>query len=72
MANVGSVDRILRAAAGILLIVLCLVPPGDPVLLGLGLWRWAVAALGAILLFTAAARFCPAYRLIGVNTCSRH
>ncbi len=71
MTNMGSADRFVRFAAGIVLIALCLLPPSAPVLSVLGSWMWAAFAVGAVLVATAAIRFCPAYRLIGVNTCAR-
>jgi hypothetical protein len=71
MANVGNVDRGIRFVAGLLLIALCILPPSAPLLGGLGTWTWVALAAGAILIVTAAIRFCPAYRLIGANTCGR-
>lgn len=71
MANVGNVDRGIRFVAGLLLIALCILPPSAPLLGGLGAWTWVALAAGAILIVTAAIRFCPAYRLIGANTCGR-
>lgn len=58
-ANVGNVDRLLRALAGVVLIALAATGT-------IGLWGWIV---GVIALGTAFLRFCPAYTLIGVNTC---
>jgi hypothetical protein len=57
--NVGETDRILRAAAG-------------SALLGIAAFsrcsvRW-LAIPGAVLLFTAASGFCPAYRLAHTDT----
>lgn len=60
-ANVGNVDRLLRALAGVILIGLA---AGGIV----GPWGWIV---GLIALATAIVRFCPAYTLIGMNTCPR-
>ena len=57
--NIGNIDRLLRAGAGVLLIVLAATGV-------ISVWGY----LGLILLATAAFRFCPAYRLLGVNTCS--
>ncbi len=57
--NVGFLDRILRLIAGVLLIALVFVGPQTP-------WGW----IGLIPLVTAFAGFCPAYRLIGVSSCS--
>ena len=58
--NVGTVDRVLRIIVGIVLIALVFVGPQTA-------WGW----LGLIPLITGLARTCPAYSLIGVNTCSK-
>lgn len=58
-ANMGTIDRALRALLGIALIVLALTGT-------IGVWGW----IGVIPLATAAIRFCPLYTLIGVRTCS--
>ena len=59
--NVGGIDRILRIAVGLLLIL------GTPQLLGYigSNWAW----LGLLPLLTGLLRTCPAYKLIGMNTC---
>ncbi|UXU75012.1 MULTISPECIES: YgaP family membrane protein [unclassified Paracoccus (in: a-proteobacteria)] len=63
--NVGSTDRILRIVVGALLILLGL-------LAGLvGFWKWLAVIVGLVLVATALFRFCPAYRLLGMNTCER-
>ncbi len=67
MANVGNIDRIIRGVAGALLIA-------APFLISMAIWenalfRWGTPALGLVLLLTAVFRFCPAYRLLGMNTC---
>jgi hypothetical protein len=56
-ANVGNIDRIIRILAGIALIAWALM--GGP------LWAW----IGVLPLATGLFRFCPAYALLGVNTC---
>jgi hypothetical protein len=62
--NVGNVDRALRALVGILALA------GAFVLGWFSGWMvWAAAAVGVIMLGTAALGFCPLYRLVGVNTC---
>ena len=66
-ANVGSADRIIRIIAGILLIA-------APYFTAFSAWenpalRWLVPIAGLVLVATAFFRFCPLYRLIGVNTC---
>ncbi len=57
--NVGGIDRVLRLIVGIVLIALVFVGPQTP-------WGW----IGIIPLVTALFGYCPAYRLIGLNTCS--
>ena len=61
MKNVGGIDRILRIAVGLILIL------GTPQLLGYigSNWAW----LGLLPLLTGLLRTCPAYKLIGMNTC---
>lgn len=62
--NVGNVDRALRALVGILALA------GAFVLGWFSGWMvWAAAAVGVIMLGTAALGVCPLYRLVGVNTC---
>ncbi len=56
--NVGSADRILRIVAGLVLIALAATGT-------VGWWGW----LGVIPLATGLFRVCPAYGLLGVNTC---
>jgi hypothetical protein len=55
--NVGSIDRIVRILAGLALIAWALM--GGPV------WAW----IGVVPLATGVFKFCPAYSLIGMNTC---
>ena len=57
--NIGFLDRVLRLIAGVLLIALVFVGPQTP-------WGW----IGLIPLVTAFVGFCPAYRLIGISSCS--
>ncbi len=59
-SNVGGIDRILRIVAGLILLTFVAVYQGDE--------RW-FGLIGVIPLMTGLFRFCPAYRLIGVNTC---
>lgn len=56
-ANVGNIDRIIRILAGLALIAWALM--GGPV------WAW----IGVVPLATGLFKFCPAYTLLGVNTC---
>lgn len=57
-ANVGGVDRALRIIVGIVLIGLTLAG-------SIGAWGW----IGVLPLATGLFRMCPAYSIIGVNTC---
>ncbi|HHY49096.1 MAG: DUF2892 domain-containing protein [Gammaproteobacteria bacterium] len=55
--NVGGIDKILRIVAGIALIAWALM--GGPV------WAW----IGIVPLATGLLGWCPAYTLLGMNTC---
>lgn len=55
--NVGGIDRVLRIAAGLGLVAWAAL--GGPV------WAW----IGIVPLATGAIGFCPAYPLLGLNTC---
>ena len=55
-ANVGSVDRVVRIVAGLVII-----------LIGLVLKSWW-GLIGLLPLVTAFVSFCPLYSLIGVST----
>ena len=57
-ANVGSIDRILRVVVGLGLIAWAVL--GGPV------WAW----IGVVPLATGIFKFCPAYTLLGMNTCA--
>lgn len=62
--NVGSVDRWLRAFAGVALAALVLVVPMPLALQVLGV------AQGGYLVLTALAGYCVGYRLLGRSTCA--
>lgn len=57
-ANVGSIDRIIRIAAGAGLIAATALDVIGP-------WGW----LGVVPLATGLFRFCPAYLPFGLSTC---
>ena len=59
--NVGSADRIVRIIIGLVLLSLPLWVEAS--------WSW-VGLVGIIPLVTGLVRRCPAYDLLGVNTCS--
>ncbi len=56
--NVGGIDRILRIVAGLALI-------GATLAGMIGVWGW----IGVVPLVTGVFKFCPAYTLLGLNTC---
>jgi hypothetical protein len=56
--NVGGADRALRIIAGAVLIALTLMNLIGP-------WGW----IGLLPLATGSFGFCPAYSLLGLNTC---
>jgi hypothetical protein len=58
--NVGGIDRILRISVGIVLVGLA----ANGII---GWWGW----LGLIPMATGIFRFCPAYPLLGINSCSK-
>jgi hypothetical protein len=60
VVNVGSIDRVLRIVVGIAVLSLFFVLQGNARYWGL---------VGFVPLLTGVFRFCPAYSLIGVNTC---
>jgi hypothetical protein len=59
-ANVGSADRAVRVVVGLVLLSLLFLLHGSA--------RWW-GLLGLVPLATSACRFCPLYRLVGLNTC---
>ncbi len=65
--NVGNLDRLIRLVLGVGLFLspyLTHFPVWD-----IGVARIAVMVVGALLAFSSALRFCPLYRLLGINTC---
>lgn len=65
--NVGTVDRVLRLALGIVLLL-------APFVSGMALFTSGVATAisiiaGLIMIATSAMKFCPMYTLFGIRTC---
>lgn len=57
-SNMGSIDRAVRIIVGLVLVGLALTQV-------VGWWGW----IGIIPIVTGALGNCPAYSIIGVNTC---
>ncbi len=55
--NVGGIDKIARIAVGAVLILLALTGT-------IGVWGW----IGVVPLATGLFNFCPAWKLLGINT----
>lgn len=66
-ANVGNLDRILRAILGLALIIAPLL--NIPAIWSSDSLAYGSMAVGIIALATALFRFCPLYRVIGLSTC---
>lgn len=58
--NVGQWDRSLRILAGLCLIGILFIEESS--------WRW-IGLLGITYIITGITRRCPAYTLMGINTC---
>ncbi|MDJ0449693.1 DUF2892 domain-containing protein [Methylocystis sp. JR02] len=56
-ANIGQTDKIIRIVAGLVLLSLAFIGPKTP-------WGF----IGLVPLATAFINFCPAYKLLGMNT----
>lgn len=56
--NAGTLDRVLRVVAGVVLIALTLTGT-------IGAWGW----IGIVPLATGAVGWCPLYRVLGIRTC---
>lgn len=59
MATLSAIDRLVRAALGVVIVGYAL-PRG----LDDDVWHW-IGIAGAFLLLTAAVKFCPLYELLG-------
>lgn len=64
MCNVGGIDRAVRIIAGLFLISLVFI--GDQIFAQNMVWGW----IGVVPLATGIFKFCPAYALFGLKTCS--
>lgn len=58
--NVGSTDRLIRIIAGVVILSGLFLLEGNA--------RW-FGLIGIVVLATGVIRWCPAYSLLGMNTC---
>lgn len=65
--NVGTLDRFLRAALGVVLILL---PFVTGLTAGSALLTYGAIAVGVVMLLVALTRVCPVYSLFGLKTCA--
>lgn len=65
--NVGTIDRILRLALGLVLLYLAFLS-GLP-LFDAPLYKYGAAIIGIVMLVVAALRICPIYAILGIRTC---
>mgnify|MGYP001044706569 CR=1 FL=1 len=62
--NLGSLDRLIRLVAGVVLVIV----PFIPGLALAPLLQWGLPVIGVVLIATAFLRFCPIYRVLGLST----
>jgi hypothetical protein len=58
LTNEGTIDRVIRVAAGLGILSLAFVGPQTP-------WAW----LGLVPVVTGLVGYCPAYSIFGIRTC---
>ena len=63
--NMGMPDRMIRT--GIAVVLAALVVTGQIT----GTWAIIASVVAAVFIATSLVSFCPLYRLLGMNTCSR-
>jgi len=64
--NIGPLDRLIRLILGIVLIGAAL--SGNTLFGGIAV-QYVAFALGIIAILTSVIRFCPLYRILGIQTC---
>ncbi|MFZ5963278.1 YgaP family membrane protein [Thalassococcus sp. BH17M4-6] len=65
--NVGTIDRVLRAALGIVLLYLAFFS-GLPTFTE-PLFKYGAAIVGIVMLATSTLKLCPLYSIFGIKTC---
>lgn len=66
-ANVGTVDRILRAVLGAVLLYLAFFSGVS--LFAAPLFKYGAALVGVVMLATSTLKMCPLYSIFGFKTC---
>ncbi|SEH69398.1 YgaP family membrane protein [Paracoccus alkenifer] len=61
-ANIGNTERIVRLIVGVVLVLLPFLTGFAPV------WTWVSVIVGLVLVGTAAVRFCPLWKILGICT----
>ncbi|MDE0985056.1 MAG: DUF2892 domain-containing protein [Ascidiaceihabitans sp.] len=65
--NVGTIDRILRAALGAVLLYLAFFSGLS--LFAAPLFKYGAAVIGVVMLATSTLKMCPIYAILGLKTC---
>ena len=65
--NVGTIDRIFRLLLGIVLLAAPFV--GNMAMFQSGIATIISVVLGLVMIGTSAMKFCPLYRILGIQTC---
>lgn len=65
--NVGTIDRILRAALGAVLLYLAFASGIQ--LFASPLLKYGAAGVGIVMLVTSTLKICPIYSILGLKTC---
>lgn len=65
--NVGTIDRILRASLGVVLLYLAFFSGLS--LFAAPLFKYGAAAIGVVMLATSTLKMCPIYAILGLKTC---
>jgi hypothetical protein len=65
--NLGTIDRVFRLIVGIILLV-------APFVSGMAVFASGIATIvsvvaGVVMVATSAMKFCPLYRIFGIQTC---
>lgn len=65
--NVGTIDRILRAALGIVSLYLAFF--SGIAFFDAALYKYGAAVIGVVMLATSTLKMCPIYSILGLKTC---